>query len=249
MAKKNEKIEYVNKKGKRVDGREVDEIRPIKIEAGVLSRADGSCYLEWGQNKVLAAVYGPKECIPKHMANPYKAIVVYNYRMATFSVPDRKNPRPGRREIEISKVSAEALEKAIFLEKFPNTAIEVSVEIIDSNAGTRIAALAAASVALADAGIPMRDMVAGCGIGKAGGHIIVDLNKEEEDAEDAVDIPMAILPGSEEVVLLQLDGLMTKKEWDEAFEKGIKACKEVGKQQAEALKKKYSNGNTKGESK
>ena len=150
MAKKEEKIEYL-KNGKRLDGRKIDELRKIKIEVGVLPRADGSAYLEWGQNKVFASVYGPKECLPKHLSNPYRAIVKYNYRMATFSVPDRKNPKPGRREIEISKVSGEALENVIFLEKFPNAAIDVDVEILDSNAGTRIAALTAAAVALADA--------------------------------------------------------------------------------------------------
>ena len=117
--KKEEKIVYVDAKGKRLDGRKVDELRPIKIQAGVIPRADGSAYLEWGQNKVFASVYGPRECLPKHTANPYRAVVKYNYRMATFSVPDRKNPKPGRREIEISKVSGEALERAIFLEKFP----------------------------------------------------------------------------------------------------------------------------------
>src|SRR3990167_141415 len=180
--KKEEQIIYVDSKGKRLDGRKVDELRPIKITAGVIPRADGSAYLEWGQNKVFAAVYGPRECLPKHTASPYKAVIKFEYRMATFSVPDRKNPKPGRREIEISKVCGEALEKAIFVERFPNTTIDVFVEILDSNAGTRVAGLAAASVALADAGIPMRDLVAATGVGKAGGEIILDLNKEEEDA-------------------------------------------------------------------
>ena len=126
MAKKTEEtIAYVDKGGKRLDGRRADETRKIKIEVGVIPRADGSAYLEWGQNKVIATVYGPRECLPKHLANPYKAIVRYTYRMASFSVPDRKNPKPGRREIEISKVSGEALARAIFLERFPNTAISV----------------------------------------------------------------------------------------------------------------------------
>src|SRR3989344_3351817 len=148
MSKKTqeEQLVYVDKKGKRLDGRTATELRPIKIEVGVVPNADGSCYLEWGYNKVLAAVYGPKEAMPKHLANPYRANVNYHYRMASFSVPDRKNPRPGRRESEISKVSGEALQAAIFTERFPNTAIDVFVEIFDSNAGTRIAGLTAASV-------------------------------------------------------------------------------------------------------
>src|SRR3989344_3609967 len=225
--KKEEQIIYVDSKGKRLDGRKVDELRPIKITAGVIPRADGSAYLEWGQNKVYAAVYGPRECLPKHKQNPYRAVLDYNYRMATFSVPDRKNPKPGRREIEISKVSGEALAASVMLEKFPGAQINVEVEVLDSNAGTRVAALTAASVALADAGLPMRDLVVGTGVGKAGGKIIVDLNKEEEDAPDAVDIPIAIMPNTKEIVLLQLDGLLTKKEWEEAAAAGIKACEKI----------------------
>jgi len=239
MAKKEETIEYV-KNGKRVDGRKVDELRPLKMEVGVLPNADGSAYLEWGQNKVIVGVHGPKEALPKHKQNPYKGIVRYTYRMATFSVPDRKNPRPGRREVEISKVSGEALERALFLEKFPNCAIDVYVEILDSNAGTRVAALTAASLALADAGLPMRDLVCAVGVGKAGGEIILDLNKTEEDAPDAVDIPIAIMPREEEITLLQMDGLLTKEEWDKAVKLGIQGCKQINEMQKEALKKKYA---------
>ncbi len=239
MAKKQEKIEYV-KNGKRLDGRKVDELRPLKMEVGVLPNADGSAYLEWGQNKVLVGVHGPKEALPKHKQNPYRGLVRYTYRMATFSVPDRKNPRPGRRESEISKVSGEALERAIFLEKFPNTAIDIYVEIFDSNAGTRVAALTAASLALADAGIPMRDLVCAVGVGKAGGEIILDLNKDEEDAPDAVDIPIAIMPRTEEIVLLQMDGLLTKPEWNKAVKLGIEGCKRIYEMQKQALRKKYA---------
>jgi len=236
--KKEEKIDYV-KNGKRLDGRKVDELRPIKIDVGVLDRAEGSCYLEWGQNKIIAAVYGPREALPKHIQDPHKALVNFVYRMASFSVPDRKNPRPGRREIEISKVCGEALEKAIFLEDFPNTSIDVFIEVLDSNAGTRVAALTAASVALVDAGIPMRDIVSAVGVGKAGGEIILDLNKEEEDAPDAVDMPFAIMPKTKEIVLMQMDGLLTKDEYKKVVELGLKGCEEVYKIQKEALKKRY----------
>lgn len=239
MKKKEEKIEYVNSEGKRLDGRKIDELRPIKIEAGVLPRARGSAYLEWGQNKVIASVQGPKEAIPKHIASPYKAVIRFDYRMSTFSVPDRKNPKPGRRDIEISKVCGEALEKAVFVEQFPNTVISVWAQLLDSNAGSRVAALSAASVALADAGIPMRDLVSAVAVGRIGGNLVLDLNKEEEDAEDAVDMPVAILPNTEEIVLLQMDGLINKKEWDQLIELALKGCKEVHEKQMEALKKKY----------
>jgi len=236
---KEEKKIYVNKKGLRLDGRKVDETRPIKIKAGVLENAKGSCYLEWGQNKVLVSVHGPNEVLPKHMSNPLRAIVKFNYRMAAFSVPDRKNPRPGRRDIEISKVCGEALEKAIFLEKYPNSQIEVWAQILDSNAGSRAAALTAASVALADAGIPMKDLVTAVAVGRIDGKIVLDLNKEEEDAPDAVDMPIALMSNSKEIVLLQMDGLFSKKEWEEAFELAAKGIEEIKKLQVKALKEQF----------
>ena len=237
--KKEEKKEYVNKKGLRLDGRKVGETRSIKIKAGVLKNARGSCYLEWGINKVLVSVQGPREVLPKHLSNPLKAIVKFTYRMAAFSVPDRKNPRPGRRDIEISKVCGEALEKAILLEKYPNTQIEVWAQVLDSNAGSRVAVLTAASVALADAGIPMKDLVTAVAVGRADGKIIVDLNKDEEDAPDAVDMPIAMMTNSKEIVLLQMDGLFSKKEWEEAYEVSLNALEEIKKHQVNALKQQF----------
>ena len=81
---------YVNKPqlikdGKRLDGRDFNELRPLSIKAGLLENAYGSAYLEWGNNKVLAAVFGPKEAMPKHMADPIKAIIKCRYSMAPFS--------------------------------------------------------------------------------------------------------------------------------------------------------------------
>ncbi|RLF31361.1 MAG: exosome complex exonuclease Rrp41, partial [Thermoplasmata archaeon] len=105
--------------GRRLDGRKPDELRKIKIEVGVLHRAEGSCYLEWGNNKILAAVYGPREAIPRHTQNPLRAIVNARYNMAAFSVDERKRPGPDRRSREISKVISEALENVILVEKFP----------------------------------------------------------------------------------------------------------------------------------
>ncbi len=238
MTKEEKKI-YVNKKGLRLDGRAVDESRPITIKAGVLKNAKGSCYLEWGQNKVLVSVQGPREALPKHIANPFKAIVKFTYRMAAFSVPDRKNPRPGRRDIEISKVCGEALEKSIFLEKYPNTQIEIWAQILDSNAGSRAAALTAASVALADAGIPMKDLVTSVAVGRIDGKIVLDLNKEEEDAPDAVDMPIAMMSNSKEIVLLQMDGLFSKKEWEEAYEVAVKGIEKIKQLQINALKEQF----------
>jgi len=226
------------KDGKRIDGRAPDELRPIKIEAGPLYRADGSCYLEWGGNKIMAAVYGPKEAVPRHIQDSTKAVINARYNMASFSVEDRKRPGPDRRSQEISKITAEALENVILTEMFPRAVIDVNIEVLDADAGTRCAGITAAAVALADAGIPMRDIPVACAAGKVDGVVVLDLLGDEDKKGDA-DLPVAIAPRSEEILLLQMDGHMTMEEFDEALELALKGCREISKLQKEALLKKY----------
>lgn len=222
----------------RLDGRAFDELRPLKIEAGILKRADGSAYVELGGNKILAAVYGPRELHIRHMQRPDRAIIRYRYNMAPFSVEDRKRPGPDRRSVEISKITADALKPAIFLEKFPRSTIDVFVEILQAEGGTRCAGITAASVALADAGIPMSDLVASCAAGKADGQVVLDLS-ENEDKEGEADLPAAIMPRTDEITLLQMDGHLTQEEFEGALDLVIKGCKKINEEQKKALKNRY----------
>ena len=231
-------VKLINNEGKRIDGRGPKDIRKIKIEAGVLHRADGSCQLEWGGNKILVAVYGPREAVPRHMQNPLKAIVQARYNMAAFSVEDRKRPGPDRRSVEISKVISEALERIILTEQFPRATIDVNIEVLDAEAGTRCAGLTAAGVALIDAGIPMRDIPVACAAGKIDGQIVLDLGKEEDNYGDA-DLPVAISPRTGEILLLQMDGHLTYDEFNEAFDLAVQGCHIVSEIQKKAIIDKY----------
>ena len=233
-------MELVNAEGIRIDGRKTDEKRNIKIEAGVLKNADGSCYLEIGKNKVLCAVYGPRECRMRHLQDPTKAIITVKYNMETYSVSDRKRPGTDRRSVEISKLISEALNAVVMTELFPRTTIDVYIEILQANAGTRCAGLTAASVALADAGIPMRDIVPAIACGKADGHVLLDLNKEEDNYGQA-DVPIAIVPSTDEIVLLQMDGNMTREELEYGLDMAFKAAHEVADLQKDALRRKYAD--------
>lgn len=230
--------EFIDKKGKRMDGRAPNELRPLKIEAGVLEEADGSCYLEWGNNKVYCGVFGPIECHPRHKQKQDRAIIQARYNMAPFSVDDRKRPGLDRRSTEIGLLISEALERVVMVEKYPKAAIRVDIQVIEAHAGTRCAALTAASVAVADAGIPMKDLVPSCATGKIGGKVVLDLNKEEDNFGEA-DLPLAVLPSTEEVVLMQMDGELTPDEFEEAFNMAIEGCKQVYEIQRDALKRRY----------
>ena len=231
-------MEQLIKDGRRIDGRKFDELRQIRIEAGVLKRADGSAYMEWGGNKALAAVYGPREARPRHIQNPTRAIVQCRYNMAAFSVSDRKRQGPDRRSVEISKIMSEALEHVVFTEQFPRASIDVYIEVLQADAGTRCTGLTAASVALADAGIPMRDFVSSCAVGKVDGQIVLDLGKQEDNLGDA-DLPIAIMPRTKEILLLQMDGHLTMEEFNKAVDMGMNACMEIYEMQKEAMRKKY----------
>lgn len=236
VEKKPEKL--IDENGLRVDGRRPREMRPIKMEVGVLDRADGSALVEWGGNRILAAVFGPREVHPKHMALPDKALVRVRYNMAPFSTPERRKPGPDRRSIELSKVIRNALEQAIFVEKYPGAAIDIFVEVLRSDAGTRVAGITAASLALAEAGIAMRGLVAACSIGKIGDIIVVDPGHDEDMWGDA-DMPIAVMFEDRLITLLQMDGPMDEFQFSEALSLGMSCCELIYELQKEALRRPF----------
>jgi len=222
----------------RLDGRKLNEMRPLKIEVGILGNADGSAYIEHGKNKILAAVYGPREIHPKHQALPDRAALRCRYHMAPFSVQERKSPAPSRRELELSKVIREALEPSIFTEYYPRTAIDLFIEVLQADGGTRCAGITAASLALADAGIPMRDLVSACAAGKVEGRLVLDLTDMEDKSGEA-DMPLAYMPNLNAVTLLQMDGMLTNEEFEQVVNMTLEGCKQINQLQKEALRAKY----------
>jgi exosome complex component RRP41 len=155
-------------------------------------------------------------------------------------VEERKSPAPSRREIELSKVIRESLEPAIFLEKFPRTSIDIFIEVLQADGGTRCAGVTVASLALADAGIPMRDLIVACAAGKVEDQIVVDLN-DVEDKEGEADVPVAYMPSFDAISLLQMDGQLTTEEFQQAVTLALDGCKQIYALQKEALKAKYQS--------
>ena len=232
--------------GIRLDGRKPDEMRPVKIETGVLQNADGSAYIEVGKTKVIAGVFGPRPIHPKHETLFDRAKVRCTYTLSSFSTEERARPGPSRRSKEISKVSSEALDAAIIAERFPRTAIDVFIQIIQADASTRVAGLTAASVAVADAGIPMYDLVTACSFGKDYGTqdgkpvevMVLDLDKPE-DNYGLADVAIATLPKVNRTVLLQMDGNLTFEQFKEGLKLSKKGMEYLYQKQVEALKRRY----------
>ena len=229
----------ISEDGRRHDGRLPDELRPIRMEVGILHNADGSALVEYGKTKVLAAVYGPREPPQKYMVLPDRAALRVRYHMAPFSTEERKSPAPSRREVELSKVIRESLEPVVLSEYYPRTVIDVFVEVLQADGGTRTAGVTAASLALADAGIPMRALVAGVAVGKVEGVLVVDID-ELEDSMGEADMPVAAAPDIGLITLLQLNGVLTMEEFDKALELALKAIEYIVEKEKETLRAKYS---------
>jgi len=237
----NEKNVSYSKTG-RFDGRKANELRPMEMSIGILPNCNGSARVKIGETIAIAGVYGPKKSRPKHEELKDKLLIRCYYDLVSFSVPDRARPGPSRRSTELGMVIKNALEKAIFTEYYPRSMVEIFVEVVQADAGSRCASLIAASLALADAGIEMKDLMPAVACGKIDDLICVDLTKAEEDVHTgggATDIPIAYIPSTGEITLLQLDGKITKEELVSAIKMGTIACKDIYKQMKQAIINKY----------
>ena len=226
------------KEFKREDGRKADELRPVTMKVGIIEQANGSAMVSLGKTTAIAAVYGPRIVHPKHKQLSDRAVLQCFYSMVPFSTSERVRPGPSRRSQEISKVTRESLEPAVFLEEFPKTAIDVFIDIIQADAGTRTAGINAASLALADAGIPMRDLVAAVAAGKIDEHYVLDLGGHEEEVTKC-DMPIAFMPRRKQVTLLQMDGDLTHDEAKEVMKTAIRGCEILYEKQKQALREKW----------
>lgn len=228
----------------RKDNRGFEEFRPIEAKVGIIDRADGSAMFKIGGTIAYAAVYGPRELFPRFLQNPEGGILRCHYNMLPFSGTDRVRPGGNRRSKEISMVTRSALIPVIDLSDYPNAVVDVFIDFPQTNAGSRCAGICAASMALADAGIPMKDLVAAIAVGKVGDKVVVDLDYSEEAYEEhsgqVADMPMAMLARSKQISLLQMDGNISKAQVKTALEMGQKQLMQIIEAQKNALREKFN---------
>ena len=227
--------------GKRIDGRKLEEFREIKIKVSNLKNANGSASFKFGNTYAQAAIFGPQEMHPRHLLDPQRSYIKCRYTMAPFSTKERIRPGRSRRGTEISKVLKEALSSVIFLEDYPKTLINIYIEILQADATTRCAGLNAASLALVDAGIPMKNMISSCSVGKVGGEIVLDVDGLEDNYGD-VDLAVATIANEDKFVLMQMDGIITREDLTKMLTLAKKGCSEVFEKQKQALKERYGTG-------
>ncbi|KAL7578420.1 hypothetical protein ACA910_012815 [Epithemia clementina (nom. ined.)] len=228
----------------RNDGRRPNEIRRMRIQMGPLSASasvGGSALVEMGLTTVLAAVRGPLECVRRSDELLDRAMVDVTVKMAPFaSSTDRRfiNPNTDRRLIEASYVIQQVMEATILLHLYPRSRIEITVLVLADDGSRLCAAINTATLALQDAGIPMKDFACACSAGYASidgssndDTTLVDLNRREESAtggQPAVQLPCAMLPQRGTVVYAQCEArLPNYTALEQVLEAAMEGCRAV----------------------
>jgi len=155
--------------GKRIDGRKVDQVRPIVSEVGVLSRAHGSALFTRGETQALVVATlgtGDDEQLIDALEGKYYEKFLLHYNFPPFSVGETgRMGAPGRREVGHGKLAWRAIRPMLpNYEDFPYT-IRLVSEILESNGSSSMASVCGSSLALMDAGVPLKKPVSGIAMG------------------------------------------------------------------------------------
>jgi exosome complex component MTR3 len=184
----------------------------LVLRSGVVSQANGSALLEVGGTKVLCAVHGPRSASRLDFSE--SAALQCEFKYATFcSASFEKQHMQDDEDRKLSLALQQALAAAILLDRYPKSVIDVSILVLQDSGSALAAAVTAAAVALAAAGIAMRDVVtcASVAVIGAGSGAAVRLALDPDDAtQRAADtsgvVTVAMMPALNEITLLDMHG-------------------------------------------
>ncbi|XP_078585392.1 exosome complex component MTR3-like [Branchiostoma floridae x Branchiostoma japonicum] len=216
----------------RPDGRGDHDLRPVYLHAGVVSQATGSAYIEMGQTKVIAAVYGPRE-IARREEFTMKGRLCCELKFATFACRRRRQHIQDNQEKDGALIVLQALEPAVCLDRFPKSQVDVYITVLQDDGSALAAAITCAAAGLADAGVMMYDVVAGCSVRQCGERQLLDpsvseeLCQEGESAEDHGMVTVGLLPSLNQVSALALDGHLEQQTAVQAVKTCIGGCQGI----------------------
>jgi exosome complex component RRP41 len=222
-------IELLSDEGLRSDGRRPNEVRKMNCSLGVFDQSDGSAYVELGNTRVLAAVYGPHEIRgSRSKARHDRALINCQYSMATFSTSERKRrPRGDYRSLEITSNLREIFDNAILTELYPHSQIDIFLEVLQSDGSNYSACVNAATLAIIHAGIPIKDVVCASSAGFIKDNPIVDVNYVEESIGSVPILTIAILPKSKQILSMESSGRIHVTSVDKVMDAAMNGCEEV----------------------
>ncbi|KAM7496774.1 hypothetical protein LguiA_021188 [Lonicera macranthoides] len=215
----------------RPDGRGFQQCRPAFLRTGAVNAASGSAYAEFGNTKVIVSVFGPRESKKAMMYSDIGRLNC-NVSYTTFATPVRGQGPDCK---EFSSMLHKALEGAIIVDTFPKTTVDVFALVLESGGGDLPVVISCASIALADAGIMMYDLVASVSVSCLGKNLVIDPISEEESYQDG-SLMITCLPSRNEVTQLTVSGEWSTPKIHEAMELCLDACSKLGKIMRSCLK-------------
>ncbi|KAF9584902.1 hypothetical protein BGW38_004745 [Lunasporangiospora selenospora] len=235
--------------------RQPEDLRPIYLKTGLISQASGSAYIELEKTKIACGVYGPRPIKKSGYGFSGTGTLNCEFKFATFACVKRRNHIRDPQERELSMILTQALTPAVRLELLPKSAIDVYITVLecDGLSSCFAAAITAASVALAHAGIEMIDLVAACSasyvimdrtlssavpppsttsdsapaaVSLRPPTIIMDADLEEEKFEEG-SIMVAYMPSLNEVTHVLQNGKVDRSIVSQSVEHCIEACNKI----------------------
>lgn len=166
----------------RLDGRFPEQLRSLLIRPNVLTEAKGSCYLELGNTKLTCAVYGPRSSGKQSKTYSNCGSVYCEVDLLPFSQEKRRGFQRENDEVELATLLQDTLTPALRLETFPNSTVDVYINVLEADGSVLAAAITASSVAIMLAGIEMKDLVIGSSFASASSTLLADPTAAEETA-------------------------------------------------------------------
>ncbi|KAM4688267.1 exosome complex component RRP41 isoform 2-T2 [Discoglossus pictus] len=176
----------------------------------------------------MVVVYGPREIRGSRSKTLHdRAVVNCQYSMATFSTGERKRrPHGDRKSSEMTLHLKQTFEAAILTQLYPRSQIDIYVQILQADGGNYCTCVNAATLAVIDAGIPMRDYVCACSAGFIEDTPLADLSYVEE-AAGGPQLALALLPKSDQIALLEMNSRLHEDHLERVMDAASKACKDV----------------------
>ena len=222
-------LELLSDQGYRMDGRKPHELRRIQCNLSVFMQADGSAYIEQGNTKVLAAIYGPHEpsANKKSQVLQDKCLINCEYSQATFSTAERKHVSRGdRKGQDLSAHIKQTFEAAIHTSLYPRSQIDIYFQVLHADGSHYSACVNAATLALIDAGIAMKDFACSCSASLVKSKALIDINHVEEST-DCAEFSAAYLPKLDEIIYSEMNGRLHVDELPKVIEAVVAGCKDI----------------------
>ncbi|KZS99224.1 ribosomal protein S5 domain 2-like protein [Sistotremastrum niveocremeum HHB9708] len=222
------------------ESRKPKDIRPIFLQTGLITQANGSAYIETGNSKVVCAVYGPRQA--KNTSYSEKGKLNVEVKFAPFASQRRKVPNRDAEDRSLAVLIHQAIVPSVRLELFPKSSMDVFLTVIENDGiqscGT--AGTIAASAALADAGIEMLGLVVSCaGSVMSNGEIWLDPTTRELEHSRA-SLTLSCMPALGLITNVSQTGQVTPQEAIQCMDACEERCSDIHMVVASALHKNQS---------